>query len=407
MSGIDAQWADLSSSNERVAGAADAAAGRTAGAAGRSAAGSLRRGRRGRRAVLAAAGTAVLASAGTSLALPAEAAVAHPVPAPAAGWRIVKQVHDGPLGVFTAVTAAGRSGGWAFSGVSGATAWQRSGDTWRKVPFPGGSGSTVVAAGASSASNVWAFTGNAPHSRALRWNGRHWSVRESFTGAITGAAVLSRADVWVFGAPAPGAAGTWHFNGRSWSRVSSGRGLVSGSALRADSVWAFGGSRVAHWNGRDWSRTSVQRLLPARRLLNDPAVTAIYAQSRRSVWAVGDGNRQDEGGPLVILHYNGRSWSRVARAAISGYPAESQLAPDGHGGLWIPVGPSAGGTTAELLHYSGGHLRAAALPVASNKIDVLAIAAIPHPAGVLAVGFTHSARSLAGRIAGVILRFGR
>lgn len=42
-------------------------------------------------------------------------------------------------------------------------------------------------------------------------------------------------------------------------------------------------------------------------------MTAIYAQSPTSVWAIGDGVREDEGGPIVVLHFNGR------------------------GGLWIPI----------------------------------------------------------------------
>jgi hypothetical protein len=59
------------------------------------------------------------------------------------------------------------------------------------------------------------------------------------------------------------------------------------------------------------------RQLAARRpQLNDPAVVGIDAQAPGSVYAVGSGNAQDEGGPTVILHYNGHSWRRVAEGSF-------------------------------------------------------------------------------------------
>ena len=40
-------------------------------------------------------------------------------------WRIVKRVHSGLSGDFTAVVAVGRTGGWAFNGIFRPTAWRR------------------------------------------------------------------------------------------------------------------------------------------------------------------------------------------------------------------------------------------------------------------------------------------
>jgi hypothetical protein len=215
----------------------------------------------------------------------------------------------------------------------------------------------------------------------------------TFAKQVGGAAVISRSNVWVFGEPVvPGAGlGTWHYNGHTWKRVSSGHGLQGGSALSASSVWAFGGASVAHWNGHTWTRTSVKSLLPARTTLNDPAVMAIYAASKNSVFAVGNGNTQDDGGPLVVLHYNGHAWSKVAQgsaAKFAGSDVLGQVAPDGHGGLWIPV-PGFSGAPSHLVHYSGGHLTAAALPVTTQA---------------LAGGFTHAAGNLGSKVTGVILQ---
>jgi hypothetical protein len=358
-----------------------------------------------RRAAAAVAAVAL----GLTGVVSASAASAQTAASPS--WQIVKQVHGGGQPDFSAVVAVGKTGGWAFDQGSTPTAWKRSGSTWTRVAFPGKKNETVIAAKASSATNVWAFTdGFGSPSRALRWNGHTWAAERSFSGQIGGAVVLSRDNVWVFGEPvAPGSnLGTWHFNGHTWTKVASGHGLNGGSSLSASSIWAFGGTSVAHWNGHTWKRTSVKGLLPARTELNGPSVTAIYARSATSVWAVGNGNDEDDGGPLVILHYNGHAWSRAPLGGPTGHYAGSgvlgQVSSDGHGGLWIPMPGPEGGASA-LLHYSGGRLSTPNLPGGATKIDVESIAAIPGTTGALAGGFTHAANNPGVRDVAVILQY--
>ncbi len=358
--------------------------------------------RRGRAARSAAAGVAAalaVAVAGAASALAATPATAS--------WHIVKRVRGGALGDFTAVVAVGRSGGWAFDGMSEPTAWHRSGTSWTQVSIPGRSGDEVVAAGASSASNVWAFTDRGARARALRWNGSQWSVQGSFPGQIGGAVVLSASNVWVFGEPtAPGRRlGAWHYNGRGWARVASGRGLEGGSGLSARDIWAFAGTDVARWNGRTWTRTSVAGLLPARQALNDPAVVGIDALGPGNVYAIGNGNLEDEGGPTVILHYNGHTWRKLAQGNFGdGTSPLQQVSSDGRGGLWIPM-PGFGGRRSYLVHYSAGRLTAAALPVGPSRIDVLSVSHIPGTTDVLGGGFTHTAGNPGTGIVAVILEY--
>jgi hypothetical protein len=361
-------------------------------------------------AAAATAGTLALTGA-TAANAATRPATAHPAAA-AASWHIVKRVHSGDNGNFTAVTAVGQGGGWAFSGNGEAkpTAWRRSGSSWAQVSFPGLSNERVVAAKATSPTNVWAFTDGLSRSRALRWNGHGWSVARSFGQLIGGAVVLSRTNVWVFGEPTfPGSGlGAWHYNGRAWTKVGSGKGLQGGSALSASSIWSFDGASVAHWNGRTWTRTSVAGLLPPRLKptgLNDPGVTAIYARSATSVWALGDGNDEDDGGPIVILHYNGHAWSRATRPAFGGYGVLGQIAPAGAAGLWIP-NPGPESDPSQLLHYAGGRLTAAALPVAPSKLTVSSVAAIPGTGGALAGGFTHARNNDGAQVVAVILQYG-
>jgi len=346
---------------------------------------------------------ALLAAAVTAVVGCAQAAVAAPVSVPS--WHIVKRVSAGPNGIFTAVTAAGRNGGWAFDGTTRSTAWERSGFTWTRVPFPSLANEVVVAAAASSATNVWAFTDRLGKSRALRWNGQHWTVARSFSRVIGGAAVLSSSDVWVFGEPdIPGAnLGAWHYNGRSWSQVASGHGLEGGSGLSASDIWAFDGADVAHWNGSTWSRKSLASLLPAKHLLNDPALTGIFEQSRHSVYAIANGQLQDEGGPLVLLHWNGSAWSKVAGGNF-GFGELQQVSSDGHGGLWLPM-PAFGGQKSYLLHYSNGRLTQATLPGGPEKTTVNAVALIPGTTQVLGAGDVHAAADPGSDVVGVILQY--
>jgi hypothetical protein len=341
------------------------------------------------------------------------AAAASAAAVPPLAWHLVKQVRQGDNGEFTAIAAVGTGGGWAFSGagIAAPTAFRRSGATWAPAPFPGHRDERVLAAQATSAANVWAFTTNGTKSRALRWNGSSWSVAGSFPREIAGATVISSTNVWVFGDQFQlgGNLGTWHYNGRAWTHLPGLGGLSGGSALSAASIWAFGGTRVAHFNGRAWTSTSVASLLPARNPagLNDPAVMAIYAQSATSVWAVGNGNTEDDGGPLVVLHFNGHAWSRVATSNAGGGEVYGQIAPDGRGGLWIPVPSAEGEGASHLLRYAGGRLTAAALPVAASKITVLSVAWVPGTFQALAGGVTHAANNFGASQVSVILQFKR
>jgi hypothetical protein len=325
-------------------------------------------------------------------------------PATSPSWHIVKSVKTGVNGGFTAVAATGKATGWAFGGINRPAAWERNGSTWTKVAFPGKSGEQVVTAAATSPAEVWAFTDAGARSRVLRWNGHKWSVVKTFPEPIGGASAVSGHDVWVFGQPGIlGQLGAWHYNGRTWSQVS--KNLDGGSALAADNVWAFAGTNVDHWNGRAWASMPVKNLLPPQQFLNAPAVTGIYAQSAGSVYAIGNGNRQDEGGPTVVLHYNGHKWSKVAEGSFGyGTQPSQQISPDGHGGLWLPM-PGAAGAPSYLVHYAAGKLTKATLPASAQSINVESAARIPGTTQALAGGFTHAQNNPGLNVVAVILQY--
>ncbi len=189
-----------------------------------------------------------------------------------------------------------------------------------------------------------------------------------------------------------------------------GHGLTYGSALSPDSIWAVSFTDVAHWNGHTWSRTSVKGLLagcPREPDLCGPGLTGIYAQSPDSVWAIGTGHRETIGGPVVVLHFNGHHWSRVALNDTARDPVPGQVIPDGAGGLWIPTYGFEGRAPSMMLHYSGGHLGFAALPATQGGVlYVNAVAAVPGTRRAIGAGVTYPTSASAHQTA-VILAYGR
>ncbi|HUZ56487.1 MAG TPA: hypothetical protein VMU94_28680 [Streptosporangiaceae bacterium] len=338
----------------------------------------------------AAAGSVVLAAAMPA----ASASLAH---APAA-WHVSLQVPGSSFPEFTAVTATSGSSAWAFAAVGSKApvAYQLSGSSWKSHSFPAKAGDSVQAAASSSASNVWAFTFTG---QVLRFNGSSWAAVKKFSKVINSGVVVSSTDVWVFGSPGPG---TWHYNGHSWTHSTSGSGLNGGSALSASSIWAYGGTSVAHWNGSTWTKTSVASLLPKNTQLSHSFVGGIYAASASNVYAIGSGGRQDEGGPLVLLHYNGHAWSRVAENTSLGDP--TAVIPDGSGGVWIPVRTAFPGD-GSMEHYSHGALSSVRLPFSPPHLLLVAAAIGKHTTAAVAVGYTRKSFS-AKTTTAVILRYG-
>jgi hypothetical protein len=106
-----------------------------------------------------------------------------------------------------------------------------------------------------------------------------------------------------------------HWNGRTWSQVPSpnpgklNNSLSGLASVSASSVWTTelynnsssmaGTSQILHWNGRTWSKVAAG---PSGSELTD-----VTASSATNAWAVGD----DAKGLSLALHWNGRAWTRV------------------------------------------------------------------------------------------------
>ena len=352
-----------------------------------------------RPARLAVTAAAAITAAGAGFAAPALASggQASAAPGAAQSWHISYRVASSGFPSFTAAAATGTASAWAFdsSGTNPPGAYQFSASHWTKRSFPGKGSDFVTSASASSTSNVWAFTFDGA---VLRYNGHAWSQVKKFGREVDSGLTVSSSDAWVFGSTL----GTWHYDGHGWTRMSTAAGMEGASALSASSIWAFGGTRVAHWNGHAWLRTNLASLLPTNTSLSHSRLAGIYASSSTSVWLAGTGGRQDEGGPLVLLHYNGHAWSRVAGNAGVGDP--TGIVADGHGGAWISVrtGFPGNGT---IEHYTGGKLSNAKLPASPAHLFLYGMTTAKGSTAPLAVGYTRTSYN-AKTYTAVILRYG-
>jgi hypothetical protein len=351
--------------------------------------------------VLLAAAPAVASTAVASGTGPATAGPATTGPSTtsaASSWRVALKV-TGQQREFTAITAITARNAWAFysTDTDGAGAYQLSGSAWHKRSFPSGDGE-VVSASASAAANVWAFT----NTRALRFNGTSWSATTKTFGEVSSGLAVSKSDAWVFATATSSSTSTsaWHYNGTSWTKVGSGAKLFGASALSPSSIWAYGGKDVAHWNGRVWNKTSVAKLLPRNTEISISGLAGIYAASKHSVYALGSGGAETVGGPIVLLHYNGKTWRRIKVAKVQASPRA--IVPDGKGGLWIPDDEFLYGG---MEHYSHGKLTRVTLPYPKTRLLMMGAVHLPGTTTTLAIGTVSKSATNREPAATVVLRY--
>jgi hypothetical protein len=327
--------------------------------------------------------------------------------AKAPSWHVTRSVTE-KSDFLGAVAATGKSSGWVFQDAINdekPTVYELSGSGLKAVSFPGVADEVFDAAAATSASNVWAF-GYLPNGKSdvVRLVRGKWTVVKTLDGSVDDVSVLAANDVWVFGWD-----GVYHYNGSTWTRVASlppvaGGGTGGGAALSSNDAWLYGGTSVIHLQGGKKKVYDLQDLLPAK--APDPGVYGIFPETDRSVYAIGAGGDQDSGGPVVILHYNGSTWSKVAD-----YPEGNleQPASDGKGGFWLAA---TAGAYPSMLHFSDGKLTKLALPEGPTlrntdfgEIYVTEVSPVPGTTDELAVGNMYGGTLAAPKLYGEVLSY--
>lgn len=280
----------------------------------------------------------------TGAVLPAQAATAP-------AWHQVFSHYYGPAAndysSFTSVVAFGTNNVWALggsdlSGGNGTTpqvvATQWNGTRWSGNQAPAGLKSYVFAASASSASNIWAVTFYGGY--VLRYDGHTWKVAKRLPtgGLLTGVTSFAANNVWVFGTTGYGPGdGTWHYNGITWTHVTSKYATVGGvSAVNASDMWGLAsvnapGDTLVHFNGTAWAPASTKGI-PTGVHIGD-----LHAISDKNIWASGSAYTNNSNIPY-LLHFNGTTWTAgtLPWALASGDSSDlSSPTSDGAGGLWF------------------------------------------------------------------------
>jgi len=346
------------------------------------------------------AGAAVLL--GTAAVFPAADAAVTP------GWQIS---FDDPGGALIPIIATGPDDAWAAGSrvatglVPQVVHWN--GRSWRAARLPGGLGDPILAIGASSATNVWAFSLDLGW--LIHWNGSRWSVsRGVMPGDVTATAVFSPSDVWAFGCPGiSDGVGAMRFDGHSWHRYPLTYGeICSASALSPSDIWASGfknpgdGGFITHWDGTAWHRVPSPLIKLPDGKLHIFGANAFAVLAANDVWAFGGafiGSGQTQQLFPAVMHWDGRAWHRIGVPG-SGFEL-SRAAPDGHGGFWAATSPVNPALT-RLLHYSHGRWTRVTLPTLNGEALM--------PFDLTQVPGTASAWATAGhlsKVGSVVLRF--
>jgi hypothetical protein len=330
----------------------------------------------------------------------APAANAATQPARSTDWHVVDSITASPThpSLLSAIISTGKTSGYVFKWTSWSSypvAYERVGTTtWKQVPFPGERGERVVTAGATSPTDVWAFSDLANQgSRVFELVKGKWTVVKTFSLGIESATVLSSKDVWVFGtADDYGTAilGVYHYNGHTWTRVSSTVG--DGYAVSDHDVWAITGVSVENYNGHKWTATSLARLLPKDK--NGKEVDGVIALSAKDVYVLESDFIGHETATIYVLHYDGHQWSKVAENYGFG---TGSLSPDGKGGFYFTAVQHDGGDLA-LLHYYDGKLAVVAPFTGISSTQALYVTHIPGTTQQLVTGFTSSATKVSAGV---------
>jgi hypothetical protein len=327
------------------------------------------------------AGSVALMSLGAGVASAAASSPARP-----ADWRPGLAGVAGTTTAVTGVRAAGTTTEFAFiySYPTHQMYVRTNGKAWVRKSGPVlANGEMVVAAKAITANHLVVFTvlinGT---SRVLDYYQGKWTVIGKFGAPIGTATVLSGSDIWVFGTTVHKALGVWHYDGRSWKRVATSG--ADGSGVTATGAWAVNGTVVEHRANGKWTGTNLASLIP-QALIGAKTLIGVYATPGAPVYAVGTGNNEDTGGPLVVLRFNGHGWTKVAGYS-HGNMMPTAVSPDGSGGLLIGGSSGAGGP-AELLHYAkgSGKLVAEAVPGMTNMLDSAFFTAANVPGTTVAI----------------------
>jgi hypothetical protein len=195
----------------------------------------------------------------------------------------------------------------------------------------------------------------------------------------------SATDLWVLGHnDTTGAPLIWHGNGRSWTQIPLSAQVLRGGtvadigAASPGSAWAVGSigsssTLILHWNGKTWSRQASPNA-PGLDLLS-----SVTATSASNAWAVGEAcSKTSQNCAPLILHWNGARWSKSASPAVGTRESLSDvtaISPDNAWADGLTCSPNTGCPGgAVIVHWNGRKWSSQKLP-AMSELGLFAITA--------------------------------
>lgn len=349
--------------------------------------------RSGTRSVLAAAlgVTTVLALIGACRAEAEQHASAGPEQE-REGWEQVHgSVEQG--GSYTAVAAPAADEVWVFGDddTESVSPWIHlwDGREWTEEEAP--ADLTVIPNEADADDGrVWAVGSSFEEGTwAARHDGDSWSATEIELdlGMEPSALAAVGNHAWVLAETIYAETDAAYFDGREWVQRPAptvARGL---DASAPEEVFAVGGTGegpvVERWDGSGWAAEELPGFdMPVDRA--DAYFNDVLARSEEDVWAVGAVTWQDDDEHhhhrALVAHYDGTGWSVEVGEDEGQYES---VADDGDGGLYLVDGH----WESVLEHRTAGG-RSTRQPLTDDDHDIVvnAVAAVPGPAGAVAVG---------------------
>jgi hypothetical protein len=228
---------------------------------------------------------------------------------------------------------------------------------------------------AVSAHDVWAVgisqSGAASRTIVLHWNGHRWARLKSpspgLNSYLFGVAATSASNAWAVGIFIKNNRDrtlVLHWNGHKWARVASpnpatlGEFLGSVAATSTHNAWAVGEfadsagrdrTLVLHWNGRTWAKVASPNPGGAR---SGDELQSVAATASSSAWAVGSYfNGSDTIQNVVILHWNGSTWTAVTGPRPGTRNELFAVAASSSSNVWAVGDFSAGGADQNLAFH--------------------------------------------------------
>jgi hypothetical protein len=190
-----------------------------------------------------------------------------------------------------------------------------------------------------------------------RWTGKRFvlaKLPKLLSADVSGVAIAasSATNAWVVGTISRAGsrkAVALHWDGKSWSAVSTPTELDEVSTSGPRNAWAIGGegTELVHWDGKSWSEAGETPL--------GVVVNAIATSSPSLAYAVGSSISGHGQVHTAILQFNGKAWSRAAIA--SGVPSSQPYSVAMHGTSAWALGSHEkpdGVDVPVILHTGGG-----------------------------------------------------